>query len=314
MSVLRPVGSSSPVLSTNSDVSKPSIYQLLESKAPIEEIQAVLEAVPTLDRFHFINQRNDLKMTPLYEAAVCGRADVVRLFLEFGAEINAKNGALTMTALHVAASKGHDAVVALLIEKGADLEVAVDTDNVRALRFATQENKTACMKLLLDARAQINAPGGGSQSTALLIAVKYGLDSAASVLLDYGADVNIENEDGDSPFVIAVTKNQIEFVKRMIAMSAKIDSLHKKLGGSALHMAAMKGHHDMMSLLLDRGANIEIRSHDGCTPLATAIGYDQWVAAKVLLERGADIQAHPKIVEACSKIKMLPIWSLSASK
>jgi ankyrin repeat protein len=56
--------------------------------------------------------------TPLHRASINGALEVVRLLLEHGADVEAKDND-GETALQVAAYKGHDEVVELLREHGA---------------------------------------------------------------------------------------------------------------------------------------------------------------------------------------------------
>ncbi|RPB21249.1 ankyrin, partial [Terfezia boudieri ATCC MYA-4762] len=59
--------------------------------------------------------------TALYSAAYSGHADVVRLLLEKGANIEATRSDDGATALDSAAYSGHADVVRLLLEKGANI-------------------------------------------------------------------------------------------------------------------------------------------------------------------------------------------------
>ena len=63
--------------------------------------------------------------TPLHEAAVRGEAEIGRLLIERGADVNARGGNLDATPLHVAAVCGHRELVDLLLGANADRK-AVD--------------------------------------------------------------------------------------------------------------------------------------------------------------------------------------------
>ena len=63
-------------------------------------------------------------------------------------------------------------------------------------------------------------------------------------------------------------------------------------GYSRLHIAANRGNKDVVSLLLERGADIHARDSNQATPLHFAAGGRNKDVVSLLLERGADIHAH----------------------
>ena len=68
------------------------------------------------------------------------------------------------------------------------------------------------------------------------------------------------------------------------------DEIRKKNGPrtSALMMAALSKHAYLLTLLLDRGADVNLRDEYGCTALTLAIAEGRLDMAQMLLERGAD--------------------------
>jgi ankyrin repeat protein len=69
-----------------------------------------------------VNVKDDVYgWTPLHEAAWKGHVEIIRLLLQNGAEVNAKNN-YGYTPLHYAACNGHIDILHLLVENGVDLE------------------------------------------------------------------------------------------------------------------------------------------------------------------------------------------------
>ena len=64
-------------------------------------------------------------------------------------------------------------------------------------------------------------------------------------------------------------------------------------GASALHLAVLKDNGEIVKLLLDNGAKIEIKAKDEfqSTPLTWAAFWGLYDMAKLLLEEGADVNA-----------------------
>jgi hypothetical protein len=57
----------------------------------------------------------------------------------------------------------------------------------------------------------------------------------------------------------------------------------------AIHSASSEGEKELVTLLLDGGADIEKKVHGGCTPLARAIGNGHEAVIKLLLVKGAEV-------------------------
>ena len=86
----------------------------------------------------------------------------------------------------------------------------------------------------------------------------------------------------------AATAGQVNIVRELLTLGGDIHVLND----SALAGAAMNGHTETVSLLLDHGANIHTEIDEGPdTPLQLACIFGHTDTVKLLLERGADIHA-----------------------
>jgi uncharacterized protein YgiM (DUF1202 family) len=91
----------------------------------------------------------------LLDAAAAGQTDLVRSFLDHGANIEVKNK-LGATPLIFASVKGHPQVVKLLLERGADVNVKTTT-GITPLMAATTAGNAEAVKLLLEKGADASA-------------------------------------------------------------------------------------------------------------------------------------------------------------
>lgn len=99
----------------------------------------------------------------------------------------------------------------------------------------------------------------------LIRAAELGLTDACSNLIDRGADVNASNEK-----------------KRSYDIPSK---------WTPLFAACVGGYHLTAKLLLDRGADTELRNENGFTPLLAAVAFGRYSSAKLLIDRGANVEA-----------------------
>ncbi|KAJ7636552.1 ankyrin repeat-containing domain protein, partial [Roridomyces roridus] len=60
-------------------------------------------------------------------------------------------------------------------------------------------------------------------------------------------------------------------------------------GNTPLHLALANGHADVAMLLIEKGADINVKDDDGSTPLHVALAKGHADVAKLLIERGANI-------------------------
>ena len=79
-------------------------------------------------------------------------------------------------------------------------------------------------------------------------------------------------------------------VRRLISVDPSIVNRGNGKNG-AIHSAASNDQAEVISLLLDHGADIDVIDEDGMTPLHRAAEGQQLRAARVLIERGADLDS-----------------------
>lgn len=148
-------------------------------------VQSLLETNPVL-----VNLENNDGFTPLGYAAHFGHKEVVKLLLDYGAEINALSHSKlsfipSNTALHAAIAGNRSVeVVELLIHSGADVN-ALDSHGHNPLQAAAFEGNLEIANLLIENGAEVsNNSGFGS---ALAIALKRGHLEFAEFLRKHGA-------------------------------------------------------------------------------------------------------------------------------
>lgn len=110
--------------------------------------------------------------------------------------------------------------------------------------------------------------------------------------------VNKLDKDGQSPLYLAANSNKPDMVKLLLELGARIN-VRNKDGKTALHGASFWGHIECMKILINNGANVNVHCYSGFsfdfpTPLWEAIIGMQPEAISLLADNGADLNAMSK--------------------
>jgi ankyrin repeat protein len=110
-----------------------------------------------------------------------------------------------------------------------------------------------------------------------------------TTLLTFGADPMLGSYSDQTPLHYAASAKEPECIQQLLQAGAEVDSL-TNWDQTPLHLAAAytkDARH--ATLLLDAGANPNIRDRDGITPLGWTATSNNPGVTSVLLDRGADV-------------------------
>jgi ankyrin repeat domain-containing protein 50 len=212
--------------------------------------------------------------TPLLWAAKRGNEAALRLLLEQERVEKDSTDGSGRTALSWAAGNGHDDVVRLLLEEGSDIN-AKDNDGWAALQHAIWNTESATVRLLLEHKANIMAKDNNGW-TALHRAADSGREDMLRLL--------IGNESIDA-------ENMTPEMETMIRYKTFVKKLVKEGVVGTLHHAIKRGDETTMKLLVEKGANTEMRGKWKRTALHEAADSGNEAIMQILLENGADVEA-----------------------
>ncbi|KAJ8949771.1 hypothetical protein NQ318_019000 [Aromia moschata] len=260
----------------------------------VECLKVLLERVPNLE--HLESSRNKdrieqilmceygtsynpvtrpfgaVKNLPLVLAAINDRASViqgpekgfpdsVRILVEAGADVNAKNERfLRLLPIAWASMYGRTDVVKYFLSIRTE-EFANDRDVHLAVNWAALGDHLDCLKMLLDAGLDVdNTDDQMADSTPLISACEHGgTTRVIDELLARKCKVAVKNTDGLSALDFASRKRDFEVVKRLINSGAYQDwtidrscDLYKHLQ-AALEWAKVKGEDSMLYNLVELG-------------------------------------------------------------
>lgn len=132
---------------------------------------------------------------------------------------------------------------------------------------------------------------GDEVKRALFWAVEFGYEEALSNLLDAGVDVNSIDHKGLPLLAYAVKYEQLSVAGILIQRGACVTAKSRSDSFTALHHAAEQGLEAMVQLLLDSGAQVDLRNGREQTALMLAARSGHESVVRLLLQEGADINA-----------------------
>lgn len=133
-------------------------------------------------------------------------------------------------------------------------------------------------------------------------AATYGDTDEITRLLQAGANINEPDENGNMALHNAAWNGHVETVRFLLNHGADVNAVRQAASTNAwtpLHFTAENDQLECARLLVDAGANINATDQFGQTPLFLAL--DEMVSpnvAKLLIERGADLENALKIAES----------------
>lgn len=90
--------------------------------------------------------------------------------------------------------------------------------------------------------------------------------------LKIGVDINGRVQDGYTALHLAAQEGHIEVVKLLVEKGADIDLESTERGRYAFYSACLQGHYDVANYLLPRVKNVNKRILSGVTPLNASCG------------------------------------------
>jgi len=144
---------------------------------------------------------------------------------------------------------GDLAKVEVAVKKGANVN-APDQKNRTPLIFAAHNGHTSVVEYLVGAGADVNAKDSGGQA-ALLYASKRSFNETAAFLLENGAEVNVQSKKkGITALMLAAVWDNVELVQLLLEHGAD-PNLRDSSGRTAKLLAQKKGNSAVVDLLPD---------------------------------------------------------------
>jgi ankyrin repeat protein len=149
-------------------------------------------------------------------------------------------------------------------------------------------------KMLWFAIDDVNAKVDASGNSLMHLASEKGYTPLLKLLHQAKASLDIKNSAGWTPMMKAARSGHLSCVQFLVEQGAKIEYTYNRSNHSSLRIAVTYGPADVVSYLLDAGANVDAVNWKGRTLLAEISSSKTFQSATVmrlLLDHGANIDA-----------------------
>jgi ankyrin repeat protein len=231
--------------------------------------------------------------TALHLAAQAGSAETASALVAGGATVDAVERTKAQTPLMFAAAYGRLDVAEVLLDAGADLglkTLVVDYPAMAASDRVQIRERTRRMALLYGEVINVDRPvDGTNQDEEEEGEVEEEADDQDDPSAEEATEQEAEQEPPpEEPTIAGEVEAPVPAEQQRRSLS--YDQLVDKQGGNtALHYAAREGHPEVVKLLLDRAADIDhLTGGDQTSPMLMATINGHFTLAKWLLDEGAD--------------------------
>jgi ankyrin repeat protein len=233
----------------------------------------------------------------LYSAVEQRRHRMLEQLLDGGAKAEPH---MESAMLRVAAQNQDAESIALLLRYGADAN-GFDREGVTPLFASTRAQCLESAKTLLKHGADPNLSAGPESESPLSLAASNNYIDFVQVFLANGGDAGFIMENGSTALVSAMNKTTSPKLVEVLLGPGGDANAKNGEGTTALFQAIQANRVDLMTVLLDHGANPNLPGPKH--PLWPSTYKPK--ALQLLLQRGADHKKTPGVMELASSLKKL---------
>ena len=233
-----------------------------------------------------IKKQTIKEATPLWCAAAVGHLGLVKLLVEYGANINSKTIA-NSTPLRAACYSGYLNIVEFLIEHGADINT-LNYAKATSLSLACGKEHYSVVEYMIRKGADINIKSA-SGATALHECAENGSVKLTDLLLRNGAIITT-NENNETPLIVAALRGNTDVVEYFVTKTycsrkERTDAL--ELLGTTFAVIPKyhdidKAYHYLMKGMKERGIDNDFVDNQNPVP-----AFENWIECRNIQELDA---------------------------
>ena len=233
----------------------------------------------------------------LLDAASDGKPGYVGALLKAGIPVDVTDER-GLSALLLAAKHGHSHCIEVICEEGACQADGIDVDAIDeqgrgALLLAAKHGYHDCVRALCHEGVGVT---NEQNRSALLLAAKHGYWDCVQALCDAGTRIGFHNYAVQSVLHCALyVAHEVDWPRLMdwLRKSGADINMKDEYGRTALHIAAVLGHMECVSALLQAGRiDVDANDEQGRSAVLLAAQHGHWDCVQALCDAGATIAFH----------------------
>ena len=143
------------------------------------------------------------------------------------------------------------------------------------------DGHTQVVRVLLDKKVLVHGPHKAA-TTPLHMAAEKGYPDIVQLLLEKNATPNRKDSKGKTPLYYAIYNDHFHVIQELVDKGVDINQ--KTPEGTLLHLAAQRGHVGAASVLIQKGAKLELKNAQGKKPLDVAINNRHQNVANLIVQ------------------------------
>ena len=246
-----------------------------------------------------VNMQNKKGTSALMLACETSDISIVQELLENGADTNIQNNDEFSALMIASRTKDNDKIVGMLLKHGANVNMQSCklylprfSGGLSALMIASSEGSINTVLMLLEYGANMNAQNSNGW-TALMFAKENGHEEVFQILKHRGIIYSMQPDDSEMKkwleLIFACENSLAKEVDHLLKLGVNVNLIPSNQELSALMVVSQYGNTQIAKLLLEHGANVDLKNGKGWSALMIASQNGQFEAADLLLDYGADI-------------------------
>ena len=250
------------------------------------------------------NCAGNMGWTALLNSAQSGNYELVRYFVDKGADIHQKRKDGD-NCLHIAARNGHLYLCQTLIDDHGFDENIVDNKGWAAFHDSAQSGNYELFRYFVDKGTDVHQKTEDGDNCLHIAAREGHLYLCQTLIDDHGFDESCADDMGGTALLNSAQSGSYELVKYFVDKGIDIHQKTKN-GENCLHIAARNGHLYLCQTLIDDHGFDESCADDmGWTALLNSAQSGSYELVKYFVDKGIDIHQKRKNGENCLHIAAL---------